>query len=142
MTDVHTKAQRSLNMSRIRGRDTKPEMHVRRLLHRHGYRYVLHRKDLPGRPDIVFPARRKVIFVHGCYWHRHTCRFGQVKASSNAEFWEQKISGNVSRDERQREALAKAGWSILTIWECEAKDAALLHRLSSFLDSPEGRSGD
>src|SRR5688572_12051601 len=98
MSDVHTPEQRSRNMSAIQSKDTKPEMIVRRLLHTNGYRYRLHDKRLPGRPDLVFPSRKKVIFVHGCYWHMHDCKYGRVKPKSNSEFWSAKRNSNVSRD--------------------------------------------
>jgi len=118
VTDVHTTQQRSFNMSRIRGKDTKPELVVRSLIHRLGFRYVLHRRDLPGCPDIVFPSRKKIIFVHGCFWHLHNCRYGKVTPQSNAEFWKSKRSGNRERDRKSVRQLRKQGWSVLTIWEC------------------------
>ena len=134
MTDVLTPAQRRFNMSRIKGKDTKPEMKVRRLVHGLGYRYRLHGKDLPGRPDLIFPSRRKVIFVHGCYWHMHACRYGQVVPKTNTEFWQTKRLSNVSRDERNLTDLAAAGWQTLVLWECELKDEAQLsERIKSFL---------
>ena len=134
MTDVLTPAQRRFNMSRIKGKDTKPEMKVRRLVHGLGYRYRLHGKDLPGRPDLIFPRRRKVIFVHGCYWHMHACRYGQVVPKTNTEFWQTKRLSNVSRDERNLTDLAAAGWQTLVLWECELKDEAQLsERIKSFL---------
>ena len=126
---------RSWNMSRIRGRDTKPEMTVRRLLHRMGYRYVLHSSKLPGRPDIVFPARRKAIFVHGCFWHMHECRSGGVVPSTRSEFWQKKRGGNVDRDRSNLKALRREGWRVLVVWECEInKDMTFLPRLTAFLD--------
>ncbi len=134
MTDVHTPAQRSYNMSRIRSRDTRPERIVRSLVHRMGYRFRLHRKDLPGKPDLVFPGRRKIIFVHGCFFHLHDCRYGRVVPQKNAEFWRRKRSSNVERDRRNVAALAKAGWQVLTIWECETKTPVLLeNNLRHFL---------
>lgn len=124
-------------MSRIRGKDTRPEMIVRRLLHRLGYRYRLHQKNLPGRPDIVFAARKKIVLVHGCFWHRHSCRFGQVRPETNSAFWKDKIGRNVARDQRNEEALRAVGWHVLTIWECEMKDLpALQLRLQAFVDEP------
>ncbi len=135
MTDTIDPARRSKNMSRIRGRDTKPEMAVRRLLHRMGYRYRLHRKDLPGKPDIVFVRRRKVIFVHGCFWHGHSCNRGSRLPKSNVRYWRTKIAGNVQRHSDQLNQLTAAGWTGLTLWECELGDAnALAKRLSIFLD--------
>jgi DNA mismatch endonuclease (patch repair protein) len=134
MADVHTTEQRRFNMSRIRGKDTKPEMKVRRLIHSLGYRYRLHGKDLPGKPDLVFPGRRQVIFVHGCYWHMHSCRYGQVVPKTNTEFWQTKRLSNVTRDERNIAALEAAGWRILVLWECELKDENLLtEKIRAFL---------
>jgi DNA mismatch endonuclease, patch repair protein len=109
-------------MSRIRGKDTNPEMVVRRLLHSLGYRYRLHVRDLPGRPDIVLPKHRVVIFVHGCFWHMHKCRFGRVVPKTNAEFWQTKRSGNTERDRRNARQLRKVGWTVLTVWECETRN--------------------
>lgn len=122
MTDVLTPAQRRLNMSRIRGANTKPEMLVRRLVHASGYRYRLHARDLPGRPDLVFRSRRKIIFVHGCFWHGHHCRFGRVRPRTNADFWSAKLAGNMQRDRRVRSELRRAGWKILVVWECQLRD--------------------
>jgi len=134
VTDVLTPEQRRLNMSRIRGRDTAPEMLVRRLLHRAGYRYRLHARELPGRPDLVFPSRRKVIFVHGCFWHGHRCRYGRVRPHTNAAFWSAKLAGNVQRDRTVRSELTGAGWKTLVIWECELRDQVRsLRRLKAFL---------
>ena len=131
--------QRSRNMRAIKGRDTKPEMLVRRLLHRLGYRYRLHRKDLPGRPDIVFGPRRKVIFVHGCFWHGHSCKAGQRVPKTNTEYWTSKISSNVERDLRHLEELSLASWSALVLWECElSEEEDLEARLIRFLDSGDG----
>jgi DNA mismatch endonuclease (patch repair protein) len=134
MADVHNPEQRSRNMSRIRGTDTQPEMIVRRLTHRLGFRYRLHRKDLPGRPDLVFAPRQKIIFVHGCYWHCHSCRFGRVIPATNAEFWRAKRLGNVERDRRNLKILKTGGWRVLVLWECELHDTdALRRRLMKFL---------
>lgn len=128
--DSLTPERRSWNMSRIKSGDTKPERLVRSLLHRMGYRFRLHRKDLPGRPDIVLPKYRSVILVHGCYWHRHPgCRFAYTP-KSNLEFWQAKFDENVSRDERQNRQLSELGWRVITVWECETKEmAALAERL-------------
>lgn len=126
MTDVHTPAQRSFNMSRIRNRDTRPEMVVRSLVHRMGYRYRLHRKDLPGRPDLVFPSRRKIIFVHGCFFHMHDCRYGRVTPRQNAEFWQAKRLSNVERDRRNLAALEHDGWKVLEVWECQTRSPETL----------------
>ena len=120
MVDVLTPSQRRLNMSRIRGGNTKPEMALRRGLHRRGFRFVLHRKELPGRPDIVFPRYRKVILVHGCFWHGHDCRFFKSPAT-RPEFWATKIAANKSRDSFVRSELEKANWRHLTIWECAVR---------------------
>ena len=124
--DVHTPQQRSRNMAAIRGKNTKPEMRVRSLLHALGYRYRLHRRDLPGRPDIVLSKYRMVIFVHGCFWHCHDCRWGSVIPKTRAEFWSAKRGGNVARDEKHRAALEAQGWTVATIWECQTKDEELL----------------
>ena len=136
MADVHSKAQRSFNMSRIRGKDTKPEMIVRSLVHQMGYRFRLHRKDLPGRPDLVLPRHRKIIFVHGCFWHMHRCRYGRVVPKTNTQFWQDKRRGNVERDRRNAAALRKAGWQVLTIWECWTRHAEeqVIPRLTAFLE--------
>ena len=126
--------QRSRTMRAVKGRDTKPEWIVRRLLHRLGYRYRLHRKDLPGKPDIVLASRRRVIFVHGCFWHGHSCKRGNRRPKANAEYWNKKIEGNVERHARQLDELAAGGWSALTVWECELGDAfGLEKRLNAFL---------
>jgi DNA mismatch endonuclease, patch repair protein len=116
-------------MSRIRGKDTKPELRVRSQLHRMGYRFRLHRKDLPGRPDIVLPKYDTVIFVHGCFWHRHKgCRFAYTP-KTRVEFWETKFEQNVRRDRRNEAALRKRGWRIIRIWECETESFEALARL-------------
>jgi len=139
MSDVHSSQQRSFNMSRIRSKDTKPEMIVRSLVHQMGFRYRLHQKGLPGTPDLVLPAHRKVIFVHGCFWHMHCCRYGKVTPVTNAEFWSNKRRGNVIRDRKNRRQLRTAGWSILVVWECWTKDIdrKLIPRLTAFLKRPE-----
>ena len=113
MADVHTKEQRSFNMSRIRNKDTRPEILVRSIVHRLGYRYALHRKDLPGKPDIVLTRHRKIIFIHGCFWHMHKCRYGRVKPATNADFWQTKREGNVARDKRNLRKLRKDSWKVL-----------------------------
>ncbi len=119
--DVHDKETRSFNMSRIRGKDTKPEMIVRRACHALGLRFRLHRKDLPGKPDLVFPKHKTVIFVHGCFWHSHDCRYGRVVPKTNAEFWREKRAATVERDRRKTAQLEAAGWRVLEYWECETK---------------------
>ncbi|MFJ5955290.1 very short patch repair endonuclease [Paenarthrobacter sp. NPDC092416] len=136
--DTLTPEQRSLNMSRIRGKNTKPELLVRRLLHAKGYRYRLHGQaggaKLPGRPDLVFASRHKVIFVNGCFWHFHDCKVGLHAPAANAEFWEAKRTRTRERDALQVDALRTAGWDVLTVWECELKDvSALEDRLTGFL---------
>ena len=128
MTDVHTPEQRSFNMSRISGRDTKPEMLVRRMIHAAGFRYRLHVKDLPGKPDLVFPKARLVLFVHGCFGHMHKCKYGKPAPANNRDFWAQKRAGNADRDKRNRKALQAAGWRVAEIWECQTKEAAKLEK--------------
>lgn len=125
MTDVLTPDQRRFNMSRIRSRNTRPEMIVRSLIHRMGYRYRLHRKNLPGSPDLVFPGRRKIIFVHGCFFHMHDCPYGQVVPKTNAEFWRIKRLANVQRDKKNIAALEREGWAVETIWECMTKPSRI-----------------
>ena len=116
-------------MARIKGKDTQPEMQVRRLLHSMGYRFRLHRADLPGKPDVVLPRLHKAIFVNGCYWHMHECRYGQVIPKTNAAFWAAKRSETVARDKRKQEALERLGWEVLVVWECETQDLARLRSL-------------
>jgi len=106
-------------MSRIRGKDTKPEMIVRRLVHAMGFRYRLHVAGLPGSPDLVLPRHHKIIFVHGCFWHRHRCKRGCSSPSSNPEFWQTKFDANVKRDKRDRRQLRRLGWGVLVVWECQ-----------------------
>ena len=132
--DVHTRTQRRRNMAAIKQKDTKPELCVRRLVHRQGYRYRLHVKGLPGRPDLVFQRRQKVLFVHGCFWHMHDCRYGAVQPKTNADFWKKKLEANVVRDQRDVASLQAAGWKVLVVWECETKDVSQLQfRLKRFL---------
>jgi DNA mismatch endonuclease (patch repair protein) len=134
MADRVTPEQRSRMMSAIRGKDTAPEMAVRRLAHALGYRFRVHRKDLPGKPDLVFPGRKAVVFVHGCYWHGHGCARGGSGAKSNQAYWGPKITRNRERDVRNAAALEEAGWRVMTVWECEVKDRdALAARLREFL---------
>lgn len=121
-------------MSRIRGKDTAPEMVVRRLAHALGFRYRLHGKTLPGKPDLVFAGRRKVIFVHGCFWHRHTCRMGRREPKTRQDYWTPKRARNAARDQRSRRALRRMGWSVLVVWECQTRDTRkLAARLREFL---------
>ena len=134
--DVHSPDQRSFNMSRIKGKNTKPEMIVRQWLWRNGLRYRLHRNDLPGKPDIVFAGRKKVIFVNGCFWHKHNCKYFKWP-KSNTEFWRQKIEGNVRRDGDNFAALTAKGWGYMVIWECEIKEKnlePLWERIKEFLN--------
>ena len=128
-------------MQAVRGKDTGPELTVRRLLHGMGYRYRIHRKDLPGKPDLVFPAQRKAIFVHGCFWHAHGCRFGQPP-KSRLTYWLPKLERNKQRDAENTAQLEALGWKVLTTWECETKDHdALVGKLTAFLsDEQELRS--
>ena len=108
-------------MASVSSKNTKPEMFVRRVLHGLGYRYRLHRRDLPGSPDLVFPSRKKTIFVHGCFWHGHGCKWGRLP-KSNLDYWAPKIGANQARDERNILALKQAGWSPLVVWQCELRD--------------------
>jgi DNA mismatch endonuclease (patch repair protein) len=123
MADVLTAEQRQFNMSRIRGRDTKPEIMIRRGLHARGLRYRLQDRTLPGRPDLVFAGRRAVILVHGCFWHGHTCPLFRLPAS-RIEFWRAKIESNRQRDARVHKALLAMGWRVLVVWECSLKGSA------------------
>lgn len=127
--------RRSDNMGRIRSTDTKPELAVRSLIHRLGYRFRLHRKDLPGKPDIVFPGRQKVIFVHGCFWHQHPgCREGRVP-SSRIGYWGPKLRKNRARDAENQARLREQGWDCLIVWECRLKNREhLTKRLQRFLE--------
>lgn len=118
--DVHSKEKRIYNMSRIKSNNTKPELVVRRWLWNQGYRYRLHRKDLPGKPDIVFPGCRKVVFVNGCFWHKHECRYFKWP-QTNVKFWEKKINENAERDRKNYLALIASGWDYYIIWECQLK---------------------
>jgi DNA mismatch endonuclease (patch repair protein) len=134
MADVLTREQRRLNMSRIRGRDTTPELIVRRAVHRMGLRFRLHRRDLPGTPDLVLPRHRKIIEVRGCYWHMHDCPYGRVKPKTRAEFWEQKRQQTVQRDRLNLESLRQLGWQVLVVWECGTRDRDRLNKcLAEFL---------
>lgn len=128
--------QRSARMALIRSKNTKPELVVRRLVHALGYRYRLHRCDLPGTPDLVFAARSKVIFVHGCFWHRHVgCALARLP-KSRGDFWVPKLEGNAERDKRNMRALRRLGWGVMTIWECQLRDTPQLEsRIRRFLDA-------
>ncbi len=138
MTDVHSKEIRSFNMSRIRSKNTKPEMLVRKFLHKNGFRYRLHVKDLPGKPDIVLPKYRTVIFIHGCFWHGHEgCKY-YVVPKTKTEWWLDKIMTNKNNDAKATEMLAKFGWKIINIWECDLKNkikASTLNQLAASLQT-------
>ncbi|MDE2849334.1 MAG: very short patch repair endonuclease [Acidobacteriota bacterium] len=136
MVDTVSAAQRSQIMSRIRSEGTKPEIAVRRLTHSLGYRYRLHRKDLPGTPDLVFPSRRKVIFVHGCFWHQHRDCDHMHVPQSNRDYWLPKLRRNAERDSKHERRLAELGWKTLVLWECEVSQGgeALGERIRDFLD--------
>lgn len=128
-------ARISAHMRLIRKKDTKPEIVVRRLVHRMGYRYRLHRSDLPGTPDLVFPSRKKVILVHGCFWHQHDCRLGHRKPKANPGYWLPKLKRNQERDAATEDALTQSGWDVLTIWECETRDPDTIEgKVRSFLE--------
>ena len=128
---------RSRIMRAVRSQNTGPEIIVRKWLHGQGYRYRLHRKDLPGHPDIVFPGRRKIIFVHGCFWHGHHCPRGDRQPRANAEYWKAKIARNVARDQEQRVSLEAQGWKVMIVWECGTRPARreeLAKQFTSFLE--------
>ncbi|WP_420463387.1 very short patch repair endonuclease [Candidatus Palauibacter sp.] len=132
--------ERSANMASIRAKNTRPEITVRRLLHSLGYRYRLHRRDLPGTPDICFPGRKKVIFVHGCFWHRHEGCRRTTTPKTRTSFWENKFTANMVRDRRNMSGLAEIGWEAIVVWECETADLeALASRLVRFLDGQRKR---
>ena len=136
MADTLTKAERSERMGRIRNKDTKPEIRVRKIVYGMGYRYRLHKANLPGKPDLVFAGRKKVIFVHGCFWHRHpepTCPLARLP-KSKLDFWVPKLEANRQRDEANVRELQQAGWEVLTIWECQLKnEKELKSRIREFL---------
>ncbi len=136
--DSLTPEKRSWNMGRIRSKNTKPEIIVRSILHHLGYRFRIHRRDLPGTPDIVLPKYNSIIFVHGCFWHRHPgCSYAYMP-KSRIEFWEQKFTDTIKRDERTMDALTKLGWKVLIIWECELKEPeAVVKKLESFLSNSD-----
>ena len=132
---------RSENMRRIRSRDTVPELKVRKLLHKAGFRFRLHRKDLPGRPDITLPRHKTVIFVHGCFWHGHGCRRGRLP-KSNLGYWEPKIRSNQLRDQRNSTTLIDSGWDPIIIWECEIEDQEALRMRLERIGKPETSEQD
>lgn len=129
MTDVHTLEQRSRNMAAIKAKNTKPEIRVRSMLHALGHRFRLHGKDLPGCPDIILPKHRLVIFVHGCFWHSHSCPYGRVAPSTRPEFWAAKRAGTVERDRRKNSELKAEGWRVATVWECETRTDEMLRNV-------------
>ncbi|MCY3566626.1 MAG: very short patch repair endonuclease [Gammaproteobacteria bacterium] len=137
MADTISKERRSELMSRIRSKNSKVELAVRSLVHRMGYRFRLHRKNLPGKPDLVFPGRKKAIFVHGCFWHWHPdpdCKRARMP-KSRQEFWKPKLEANRRRDRENKEKLSSLGWEVLEIWECEVGDLnKIMERISAFLD--------
>lgn len=134
MADALTPEQRSRSMASVKGKNTRPEKIVRSLLHKLGYRFRLHSRNLPGKPDIVFPSRHKVVFVHGCFWHVHKCHRGKVAPVTNAKFWHAKRNGTVNRDRRTLKALHAEGWKAFIVWECALKDLnAVRTRLERFL---------
>ena len=134
MSDVFSKDKRSWIMSQISGGDTKPEIVVRKLIHSMGFRFRLHVKNLPGKPDIVLPRHRKIIVVNGCFWHGHQDCSRSKRPVSNVEFWNAKIVGNIARDERNKAALMEMGWKVLVIWGCETKKPEqLVEKLRDFL---------
>jgi DNA mismatch endonuclease (patch repair protein) len=136
MADIFDKEKRSQIMSKISGKDTKPELIIRKALFSEGYRYRLHRKDLPGNPDIVFPSRKKVIFVNGCFWHGHNCKKA-VLPTTNRSFWENKLTGNKVRDKRNLTKLNAMGWKSLVIWQCQIKKNTLetqINKVKAFLE--------
>lgn len=129
MADVHDKATRSYNMSRVRNRDTKPEMLVRKFLFANGLRYRLNDKKLPGKPDIVLPKYKTVIFVNGCFWHGHeNCKYFKIPAT-RTEWWKEKIEGNIKNDEKKHALLREAGYKVIVVWECEIKKKTVYNRL-------------
>ena len=132
--DILTPEQRSEVMRRVRGKDTKPEMLLRSALHRAGFRFRLHRRSLPGAPDIVFPGRRKAIFVHGCFWHSHRCKRAR-KPASNRDYWIPKLAENKKRDARSRRRLTALGWRSMVVWECQLRTMdKVMKKVERFLD--------
>lgn len=121
---------RSALMSKVRGKDTGPEMIVRRLIYRLGYRYRLHVRELPGQPDLVFPSRQKAIFIHGCWWHQHRCKRGNRRPATRREYWLPKLEANKRRDAETRSKLRRMGWRTLVIWECQTKDSDMVRSLA------------
>ena len=136
ITTIMVDPERSRIMRAVKSRDTAPEMTIRRLVFAMGYRYRLYRQNLPGKPDLIFPARRKVIFVHGCFWHGHDCRRGARVPKTNRAYWERKIARNRERDRQHYVELEQSGWTVLVIWECQIRDAgACAEAIRAFLEN-------
>jgi DNA mismatch endonuclease, patch repair protein len=134
MSDVLTPLQRHTVMSHNKGKDTSPELFVRKIVCSLGYRYRLHKKDLQGCPDIVFPKRKKVIFINGCFWHRHSCKKGRSMPVTRKKFWQHKFEGTIKRDKKNKRELKKLGWKVLVIWECQIKKPEkVIYRITNFL---------
>lgn len=134
MADHLSPVERSAQMARVHSADTGPEMAVRRMVHAMGFRYRLHAADLPGKPDLVFRSLRKVIFVHGCFWHGHGCRAGRNRPASRQDYWLRKLEGNAARDRANARKLRREGWSVMTVWECQLKSPGKIEaRLRTFL---------
>ena len=133
MADVHSKATRSFNMSKIKGKDTKPEMLVRKFLHANGFRYRLHVKDLPGKPDIVLPKYKTVVLVNGCFWHGHKrCKYFVIP-KTRTDWWTEKLNKNIENDNKSVKALKKLGWKVIIIWECSLKPAMVEKTINTLL---------
>ena len=135
--DNLSKSRRSWNMSQIKNMNTKPELTVRSALHRKSYRFRLHRKDLPGKPDIVLPKYKIVIFIHGCFWHRHKCCKYAYTPKTRTDFWQQKFINNIERDKRKSKQLENLGWKVFVIWECETKTNEILDKKIDRIFAPE-----
>lgn len=134
MSDILTPSQRHAVMSRNKSKGTSPELIIRKLISSQKYRYSSYRKDLPGCPDVVFPKRKKVIFINGCFWHRHTCKKGRSMPATRKKFWQQKFKRTIERDKRNKNELKKLGWKILVIWECQIKNPRkVIAKISNFL---------
>ena len=143
MVDTLTKEKRSWNMGRVRSKDTKPELQVRSLLHRNGFRFRLHKRGLPGKPDIVLVKYRTVIFVHGCFWHRHKGCQDTTTPKTRTSFWKNKFEDNTERDKRTTKALRDTGWKVIVVWECETrKPDVLLKRLKAQIGKPSNKAID
>lgn len=137
--DTLTATERSRVMASVKSANTRPELAIRKLLHRFGFRFRIHVRALPGTPDLVFPSLHKVVFVNGCFWHGHTCRRGQVRPQINSEFWASKLDRNLARDQENIEALRQLGWQAFKLWECEIPSGDWIQPLMQFLADPAGR---